>query len=92
VTNGVIAFDYHSYSGRDRLLDHHRRGWASHSAGWHCTIEKVDFNLLDTAELNQRKMLGPDQYLYDAVLRARRFLQRIDHAGAAARALRIATA
>jgi len=25
VTNGVIAFDYHSYSGRDRLLDHHRR-------------------------------------------------------------------
>ncbi|WP_245279027.1 hypothetical protein [Mesorhizobium loti] len=92
VTNGAITFDHHGYSSRERLLQHHRKGWAAHSAGWHCTIEKVDFDLLDTAELNQRKMLGPDQYHYDAVLRARRFLQRIDHAEAAERALRIATA
>lgn len=91
VTNGVIAFDYHGYSSRERLLEHHKRGRASHSADWHCTLEKVDFDLLDTAELNRRKMRGPDQYLQDPIPRARRFLQRIDHAAAATRALKIAT-
>ncbi|WP_411969247.1 hypothetical protein [Mesorhizobium sp. B283B1A] len=91
MTNGIVAFDYHGYSSRERLLVHHSKGWASQSAGWHCTIEKVDFDLLDTAELNRRKILGPDQYLHDPIPRAHRFLQRRDHAEAAARALRIAT-
>ncbi|CCV05171.1 conserved hypothetical protein [Mesorhizobium metallidurans STM 2683] len=53
-----------------------------------CTIERVDFDLLDTAELNQRKMLGPNQYLYDPIPRARRFIDRVDHTEAAERALR----
>ena len=88
VTDGVIAFDYHGYSRRDRLLDHHRRGWAAHSPGWNCTVELVDFDLLDTAELNRRKMLGPDQYLHDSVPRARRFIARRDHLAGAARALK----
>jgi hypothetical protein len=88
VTDGVIAFDYHGYSGRERLLGHHRKGWSKQSAGWDCTIEKVDFDLLDTAELNQRKMFGPGQYLYDPISRAHRFIKRIDHAEAAKRALR----
>ncbi len=92
VTNGVIAFDYHGYCARERLLEHHGKSWASRAAGWHCAITKVDFDLLDTIELNRRKILGPDQYLHDLISRARRFLQRIDHAEAAARALRIATA
>ncbi|ESX95746.1 hypothetical protein [Mesorhizobium sp. LNJC405B00] len=91
MTNGVIAFDYHGYSSRERLLQHHGRGWASHSAGWHCTLERVDFDLLDTADLNRRKMRGPDQYLYYPIPRAHRFLQRIDHAEGAARALRTVT-
>ncbi|WP_246709219.1 hypothetical protein [Mesorhizobium sp. NZP2077] len=91
VTNGVIAFDYHGYSIRERLLEHHRRGWASHGAGWHCTLERVDFDLLDTAEVNRRKMRGPDQYLWDPVPRAVRFLGRIEHAKTAARVLAIAT-
>ena len=90
VTNGVIAFDYHGYSSRERLLEHHTRGWASHSAGWHCALERVDFDLLDTIELNRRKMRGPDQYLHDPVSRAMRFLQRIDHVDAAARASKVA--
>jgi hypothetical protein len=87
-TNGVIAFDYHGYSGRERLLKHHRKGWASQNAGWDCIVEKVDFDLLDTIELNQRKMLGPDQYLLHATPRAYRFIQRIDHSKAADRAFR----
>ncbi|MGA7974166.1 MAG: hypothetical protein WCA36_15310 [Pseudolabrys sp.] len=60
VTNGDIAFDYHGYSMRKRLLDHHDKVWSHQYAGWDCVIETVDFDLLDTAELNRRKMLGPD--------------------------------
>ncbi len=88
VTDGVVAFDYHGYCGRGRLLEHHRRGWSGLHEGWNCTIEHVDFHLLDTDELNQRKMLGPDQYLHNPVPRARRFIACRDHAEAAARALR----
>ncbi|MBN9219085.1 MAG: hypothetical protein J0I79_14120 [Mesorhizobium sp.] len=91
VTDGLIAFDYHGYSGRERLLLHHEKGWAGHSAGWHCTIEKVDFDLLDTTELNRRKMLGPDQYLHDPIPRACRFLERVNHVEAAAKASAIAS-
>lgn len=88
VTNGVIAFDYHGYCGRERLLAHHGKGWAARNPGWGCTIEDVGFPLLDTPELNQRKMLGPDQYLHDPVPRARRFIGRRDHGEAAEKALR----
>lgn len=87
VTDGVIAFDYHGYSRRNRLLDHHGRSWSTQHHGWRCEIEKVDFSLLDSAALNVRKMRGPDQYLHDAIPRARRFLERIDHANAFAKVL-----
>nr|WP_180882942.1 hypothetical protein [Mesorhizobium loti] len=50
-------------------------------------LETVDFSLLDTAALNARKMRGPAQYLDDAVSRARRFIERADHASAFAKAL-----
>lgn len=39
----------------------------------------VNFDLLDTLELNLRKMLGPDQYLHDPIPRAQTFIRRIDH-------------
>lgn len=86
VTDGDIAFDYHGYSVRDRLLAHHCKGWSRLHPGWSCMIETADFDLLSTAELNRRKMLGPDQYLKDPVARARRFIGRIDHAVAAGKA------
>ncbi|WP_246723465.1 hypothetical protein [Rhizobium sp. ARZ01] len=87
VTDGTIAFDYHSYCGRDRLLEHHSKGWIRLHEGWSCEIRKVDYRLLDTDELNQRKMLGPDQFLHDPIPRARRFIDRINHAEVTARAL-----
>lgn len=87
VTDGVLAFDYHGYSLRDRLLAHHRKGWSGRYEGWDCTIESVDFDLLDTADLNRNKMLGPDQYLHDPVPRAERFIARVDHPAASAKAL-----
>ncbi|WP_110750455.1 hypothetical protein [Phyllobacterium leguminum] len=87
VTDGVVAFDYHGYSLRSRLLLHHTMGWANrYTEGWNCLLERVSFDLLDTRDLNNNKMLGPDQYLHDPIARAQRFLDRVDHVGASARA------
>lgn len=91
VTNGIVAFDFHGYSTRDRLLAQHRRGWSRRYPGWTCEVIPVDFDLLDTAELNSRKMLGPDQYLNNVLERARRYLGRIDHHSAARRATLLAS-
>ena len=80
VTDGVVAFDYHGYSIRNRLLLHFTAAWADHCGeGWACRLERVDFDLLDTQDLNSNKMLGPEQYLHDPIERARQFLGRIDH-------------
>ena len=80
VTDGQRAFDFHGYACRDRLLAHHRRIWSAHSPGWEAELEVVDFDLLDTAALNARRMLGPDQYLHDPIPRARRFIAGKDPA------------
>ena len=78
-TDDVIAFDYHGYSGRQRLLTHHEKCWASQYDNWGYTLEAVKFDLLSTAELNARKMLGPDQYLHNPIIRAEEFIRRFDH-------------
>lgn len=90
VTDGVVAFDYHGYSLRGRLLEHHRRSWRQRYPDWECDIEVVNFLILDTAELNSRKMLGPDQYLHDAIPRAQAFIRQIDHTRSSRRARRLA--
>jgi hypothetical protein len=87
VTDSVLAFDYHGYSVRNRLLDHHGRVWASQYEGWSCVVEPVAFCLLSTRDLNARKMRGPDQYWRDVLPRARRFIAGRAHAEAAAKAL-----
>jgi len=89
LTDRKIAFDYHGYSVRDRLVEHHRKGWSKMYPGWGCEIESVEFDLLSTAELNRRKMRGPDQYLYDPTPRARNFLARISHDAGYAKADRV---
>jgi len=86
VTNGSIAFDHHGYSARARLVEHHWRGWSARYDGWDARINRVDFSLLDTAALNSRKMLGPDQYFGDPVERAERFISRVNHVQAARKA------
>lgn len=86
VTDGHLAFDYHGYSLRQRLLAHHRRSWGTDYPGWNYDIEIVDFPVLAAGALNARKMLGPDQYLFDVIPRARAFIGRVDHAAAARRA------
>ncbi|KAB2697579.1 hypothetical protein F9K79_17150 [Ochrobactrum sp. Kaboul] len=87
VTDGVVAFDYHGYTLRNRLLTYHTNGWANRSAeGWNCRLERVAFDLLSRRDLNDNKMLGPDQYLHDPIARAETYLSRVNHAEAAARA------
>jgi hypothetical protein len=84
VTDGVIAFDFRGYSCRTNLLLHHTSGWSKVSGpGWHCSLEVVDFDLLETKDLNARKMLGPDQYPKDPRPRARSFLDRFNHVASA---------
>lgn len=90
VTNDEITFDFHGYATRPRLVSQHIRGWSKRYPGWDCIIERVDFNLLDTASLNERKMLGPDQYRHDPMMRGRNFIERVDHVRAARRATDIA--
>jgi hypothetical protein len=85
-TDGTLAFDFHGYSLRERLLSQHWRGWSQRFRGWNGEIRNVDFDLLDTGALNARGMRGPDQYLHDPVPRARRFLARLDHGAAACQA------
>ncbi|QBF31014.1 hypothetical protein [Thalassococcus sp. S3] len=80
VTDGAVAFDYHGYSARRALLEHHMAGWAAqYDRKWACRIEHVTFDLLSRSDLNARKMLGPDQYFSDPVARANAFINRIDH-------------
>lgn len=79
VTDGIVAFDFHGYVPRARLLRHHARVWSHGYAGWACRVERVTFDLLDTRDLNARKMRGPDQFLHDPVPRAQAFLRRFDH-------------
>jgi hypothetical protein len=84
VTDGVMAFDYHGYSCRKNLMLHHCSGWSKLSGrGWHYKLETVEFDLLDTRELNARKMRGPDQYFKDPRPRACSFLERFNHLASA---------
>ena len=89
VTDGLIAFDDHGYSLRERLLAHHRRSWATDRPGWDYDIESVDFPIHGAHALNSRK-LGPDRYLDDAIARARAFVARVAHAERAANVQAIA--
>ena len=76
VTDGKTTFDYHGYSEYETLIKHHRKGWSKIYPEWECSFLKVNFDLLDTESLNERKMLGRDQYLHDPVNRALRFINR----------------
>ena len=89
VTDGNVTFDNHGYALRMRLLQYFTDGWSRRSSvGWHCRLERVDFDLLDQSALNERRMLGPDQYLHNPVPRARKFIERLCHERASDKAAR----
>ncbi len=74
VTNGGWAMDARGFMPREKLLEHHSRKWSVKHPGWRGAEVRVDFDLLDTGELNQRGMRGADQYLHDPIPRAEEFL------------------
>lgn len=74
LTDGSKAFDYHGFSTREALLSHHRKKWLTRFENWSAKITTVDFDLLSTHALNERRMRGPDQYLHDPIPRAVRFI------------------
>ena len=76
ITDGKITFDYHGYSEYKKLISHHRKGWSKVYPNLDCSYLIVDFNLLDTVSLNERKMRGIDQYLHNPVNRALMFINR----------------
>lgn len=76
-TNGELAFDFHGYSLREQLLAKYWKGQQEQHLGWNANIEKINFSLLDTVELNMRKHLGPDQYFGDPIPRAKQFIASI---------------
>ncbi len=73
-TNGKIAFDFHGYCSREKLLKRFWKRYISRFSDWDADVVKIDFPLLDTAALNARKHLGPDQYFGDPIPRARKFI------------------
>ena len=81
VTNGDLAFDYHGYVPRGRLVAHYTRLARRLFPGWEADLVPVNTSLVNRAEA---KTIGmdirePAQFLHDARPRARRFLDRFDH-------------
>jgi len=76
VTNGVWAFDARGFSAVHRLIDHFSRGWRSRYSDWLAEVVDIDFDLLNTEALNRRGMRGPEQYLFDPIPRAEKFIAK----------------
>lgn len=79
VAKAGISFDFHGYAVEAKLLHHHHRQWKKPYPDWDADICLVDFDLFNTRELNNRKMRGPDQFLFDPLSRARQYLEKIEH-------------
>ena len=76
VTDGRREFDYRGWADRAALLASHRSDRLAADPAWGADLVRVDFDLLDTAQLNARDMRGRDQYLHDPLPRAIAFIGR----------------
>jgi hypothetical protein len=77
---GGVAFDYHGYTCRDRLLAHYWKRGRTRWLDWDATMEVLPRDVL-TSEAKSRAYDGlwlrePGQFLHDATPRARVFLDR----------------
>jgi hypothetical protein len=80
VTRGRLAFDYHGYSDLAKLLAHMQRRAERWWPGWHCKLLELPAEVL-VSEAKSRDYEGlwlkePGQFLFDALPRAERFLER----------------
>ena len=83
VTDGEMAFDYHGYTSREKLVSHifkkAQRWWP----GWSAEIIEIPPHVL-VNEQESKKIEGlwlrqPDQFLHNALPRAQKYLERFDH-------------
>lgn len=80
VTNGIVAFDYRGYLNQDRIVAHHWKQYCRDYPGWHAELIRIGANLSDPAEMALLGMhvRGPDEYLENALPRARMYLSKYD--------------
>jgi hypothetical protein len=79
-TDGETAFDFHGYCAWDRLLARARRKNGQRMRGWSCTLVESPADVL-ISEAKSRThdglwLRGPEQYLHDALPRARAYVLR----------------
>ena len=84
VTNGDLAFDYHGYAPRDRLVAHYTKRARRLFPGWGADLVPVTVSLVNRGEARAIGMdiREPAQFLRDALPRARRYLDRFTVSGA----------
>jgi hypothetical protein len=79
-TDGEIAFDFHGYSRWDKLLAHARRKNGHRMPGWNCALVELPPDVLVSEAKSKTYdglwLRGPEQYLHDALPRARAYLDR----------------
>ena len=79
-TDGTTAFDFHGYCAWDRLLAHARRKNAHRMPGWNCTLVALPPDVLMSEAKSKAYeglwLRGPEQYLHDALPRARTYVRR----------------
>lgn len=77
-TDGILTFDFHGYSKWDKLLAHAKRKNGQRMPGWDCTLIELPRDILisETKSMTYEglRLRGPEQYLHDALPRARAFL------------------
>jgi hypothetical protein len=79
-TDGDMAFDFHGYSRWNKLLSHARRKNDRRMPGWNCMLIELPPDVLISEAKSKTYdglwLRGPEQYLHDALPRARSFLGR----------------
>jgi hypothetical protein len=80
VTDGENTFDYHGYSTLDKLKAHSYKRNEMYYPGWSCEFIKLKVNLnsRETHEIGMFTLMSTE-FLYDALPRAREFVERHQH-------------
>jgi len=80
VTNSRMAFDYRGYLPESRLTSYYWRQYKFAYPGWGAQLVRVQGNLCNVVEMKEIGMhiRSPDQFLHDALPRARSYLHKYD--------------
>ncbi|MGB8355697.1 MAG: hypothetical protein WCD79_17490 [Chthoniobacteraceae bacterium] len=77
VTDGATAFDYHGFSGHDRLISFYFRHLQRRFPGWHADLITIHEPPSSAAFCQQHNHREPHQFLHDPTPRAENFLTRL---------------